>query len=42
MPHRSITRSVTRAALALASYSTTASFASDVDAPEVLGLDLYA
>ncbi|MBU3057686.1 hypothetical protein [Pseudomonas indica] len=31
-----------RAAQALASYSTTASFASDVDAPEVLGLDLYA
>lgn len=31
-----------RAAQAIASYSTTASFAADYDAPEVLGLDLYA
>ncbi|WP_028239932.1 hypothetical protein [Stutzerimonas azotifigens] len=31
-----------RAAQALASYSTTASLARDIDANEVLGLDLYA
>jgi hypothetical protein len=31
-----------RAAQALASYSTTASYASELDANEVLGLDLYA
>jgi hypothetical protein len=31
-----------RAAQALASYSTTASYASEYDAQEVLGLDLYA
>lgn len=31
-----------RAAQALASYSSTASFASDADAQQVLGLDLYA
>jgi hypothetical protein len=31
-----------RAAQALASYSTTASFASETDAQQVLGLDLYA
>ncbi|OEC59211.1 hypothetical protein [Pseudomonas sp. ENNP23] len=31
-----------RAYLAIASYSTTASFASEGGAPEVLGLDLYA
>jgi hypothetical protein len=31
-----------RAAQALASYTTTASFASDLDAHEVMGLDLYA
>ncbi|BAN50301.1 hypothetical protein [Metapseudomonas resinovorans] len=31
-----------RAAQAIASYSTTAQFVADYDAPEVLGLDLYA
>ncbi|RIA31995.1 hypothetical protein DFO61_2725 [Ectopseudomonas oleovorans] len=31
-----------RAAQALASYSTTAAYANDYDAQEVLGLDLYA
>ncbi|WAC43340.1 hypothetical protein OU997_13740 [Pseudomonas sp. SL4(2022)] len=31
-----------RAAQALASYSTTASFASETDAQQVMGLDLYA
>jgi hypothetical protein len=31
-----------RAALALASYSTTAAYANDYDAQQVLGLDLYA
>lgn len=31
-----------RAAQALASYSTTAAYASEYDAQEVLGLDLYA
>ncbi|WP_044873734.1 hypothetical protein [Pseudomonas sp. LFM046] len=31
-----------RAAQAIASYSTTARFAVETDAPEVLGLDLYA
>lgn len=31
-----------RAYQAIASYSSTASFASEADAPEVLGLDLYA
>jgi hypothetical protein len=31
-----------RAAQALASYGNTASYVSDLDAPEVLGLDLYA
>ncbi|KRW59337.1 hypothetical protein [Pseudomonas sp. TTU2014-080ASC] len=31
-----------RAAQALASYATTASFVSDLDAHEVMGLDLYA
>ncbi len=31
-----------RAAQALASYSSTASYAREQDAPEVLGLDLYA
>ncbi|MGQ7817605.1 hypothetical protein ACUTAH_18415 [Metapseudomonas furukawaii] len=31
-----------RAAQAIASYTTTASFAFEADAPEVLGLDLYA
>ncbi|WXL27101.1 hypothetical protein WG219_06510 [Ectopseudomonas mendocina] len=31
-----------RAAQALASYTTTASFASDLDAHEIMGLDLYA
>ncbi|WP_375737585.1 hypothetical protein [Pseudomonas boanensis] len=31
-----------RAAQAIASYSSTARFSSEADAPEVLGLDLYA
>lgn len=31
-----------RAAQAIASYSATASFSAEYDAPEVLGLDLYA
>jgi hypothetical protein len=31
-----------RAAQALQSYGTTASFSADIDAHEVLGLDLYA
>ena len=31
-----------RAAQAIASYSSTAAFARDVDAEQVLGLDLYA
>ncbi|RJG10195.1 hypothetical protein D3879_19395 [Pseudomonas cavernicola] len=31
-----------RAAQALASYATTASYVGEADAPEVLGLDLYA
>ncbi len=32
----------TRASLALASYSMTAAISTDFDAPEVVGLDLYA
>lgn len=39
---RNLSNLSNRAYQAIASYSSTASFASETDAPEVLGLDLYA